>query len=176
MDTNAHKQSQPSQPKLVHSHQCHTCWTFPRGCETCAAMPCDYDLWEPKTQDTKKIFWLPGKRAKPRDNFITRTFGKSLFITLYQMRYVIYIPLNTKDLTIKLTMVAYRHSATKFARTNNSDLLRALKHLLETRLYNWPLCLRPSWRLCQFTDILVCSSIWKDNFLNWFYTCVLFIY
>ena len=34
-------------------------------------------------------------------------FGKSLFITQYRMRYAIYIPLNAKDLTIELTMLAY---------------------------------------------------------------------
>ena len=52
------------------------------------------------------------------------------------MRYAIYIPLNTEDLTLELTMVAYekRQNAIKFARANNSDLLRALKHLMETRL------------------------------------------
>ena len=52
------------------------------------------------------------------------------------MRYAIYMPLNAKDLTIELTMVAYgnRQNATKFARANNSDLLRAVKHLIETRL------------------------------------------
>ena len=52
------------------------------------------------------------------------------------MRYAIYIPPNTKDLAINLTMVAYgnRQNATAFARANNSDLLRALKHLMDTRL------------------------------------------
>ena len=47
-----------------------------------------------------------------------------------------YIPLNAKDLTIELTMVAHgnRQNAIKLARANNSDLLRALKHLIETRL------------------------------------------
>ena len=52
------------------------------------------------------------------------------------MRYPISIPPNTKDLTIELTMVAYgnQQNAIKFARANNYDLLRALKHLMETRL------------------------------------------
>ena len=52
------------------------------------------------------------------------------------MRYAIYIPLNATDLTIELTIVAYENwqSAIKFARANNSDLFRALKLLMETRL------------------------------------------
>ena len=53
------------------------------------------------------------------------------------MRYAIFMPPNTKDLAINQTMVAYgnRQNATAFARANNSDLLRSLKHLMETRLY-----------------------------------------
>ena len=49
------------------------------------------------------------------------------------MRYAIYIPLNAKDLTIELAIVAYGNqgNAIKFARANHSDLLRALKHSLE---------------------------------------------
>ena len=52
------------------------------------------------------------------------------------MPYVIYIPPNTKDLAMNLTTVAYgnRQNAITFARANNFKLLRALKHLLETRL------------------------------------------
>ena len=54
------------------------------------------------------------------------------------MRYAIYIPLNAKDLAIELTMVACRNwqNTTKYAGANNSDLLQALKHLMETRLYH----------------------------------------
>ena len=64
------------------------------------------------------------------------TFGKSLFINKYRMRYAIYTPPNTKDLAINQTMVAYgnRQNATAFARANNSDFLQSLKHLMETRL------------------------------------------
>ena len=52
------------------------------------------------------------------------------------MRYASYMPQNTKDLAINQTMVAdgNRQDATAFARANNSDLLRSLKHLIETRL------------------------------------------
>ena len=74
--------------------------------------------------------------ARPKNNFRTRVFGKWLFMTRYWMSYSIYIPLNAKDLTIDLAMLAYgnRQSAIKFARANNSDLLQALKHLMGTRL------------------------------------------
>ena len=74
-------------------------------------------------------------RAKNEKN-ITTTFGKSLFLTQYRMRYAIHIPLDTKDLAINLTMVAYgnRQNAITFTRANNSDLLRALKHFMETSL------------------------------------------
>ena len=84
----------------------------------------------------KKISVLRKKRAKPKTKKITTTFGKWLFLTKYRMRYVIYMPPNTKDLAINQTMVAYgnRPNATAFARANNSDLLRSLKHLMETRL------------------------------------------
>ena len=84
----------------------------------------------------KKIFCPPKKRAKLKTKSITTTLGKSLFLTKHRMRYGIYIPLNTKDLAINPSMVAYgnRQNATAFARANNSDLLRLLKHLIETRL------------------------------------------
>ena len=64
------------------------------------------------------------------------TFGKSLFLIKYWMRYAIYMPPNTKDLAINQTMVAYENqqNATTFARANNFDLLRSLKHSMETRL------------------------------------------
>ena len=54
------------------------------------------------------------------------------------MRYAIYTPPNTKHLAINLTMVAYGNgqNATSFAQANNSDLLRSLKHSMETRLKN----------------------------------------
>ena len=84
----------------------------------------------------KKIFCPPKKERKLRIKNIATTFGKSLFLTQYQMRYAIYIPSSTKDLVINLTMVAYgnRRNAITFARANNSDLLWPLKHLMETRL------------------------------------------
>ena len=76
-------------------------------CETCAAICCDCDLWEPIAQITKK-FLSSKKREKLKPKNIT-TFGKSLFLTQYWMRYAIYIPLNTKDLVINLVMVAYEN-------------------------------------------------------------------
>ena len=63
------------------------------------------------------------------------------------MRYTIYIPPNTKkDVAINLTMVAYRNqqNATTFLGANHFDLLRALKHLMEARLYSCMLFLSPS--------------------------------
>ena len=46
------------------------------------------------------------------------------------------MPPNTKALAKNLTMGAYggRQNATAFVRAHNSDLLRSLKHLMETRL------------------------------------------
>ena len=37
-----------------------------RGCEACAAICCDCDLWKPITQDTKKDFRSSGKQARLR--------------------------------------------------------------------------------------------------------------
>ena len=53
------------------------------------------------------------------------------------MRYAIYMPPNTKDLTINQAMIAYgnRQNAIAFTRANNSDSLQSLKHLMETGLY-----------------------------------------
>ena len=85
----------------------------------------------------KRFSVLRKKRAKPKTKNITTTFGKSLFLIKYRMRYVIYMLPNTKNLAINQTMVAYgnRQNAIAFVRANNSDLLRSLKHLMETRLY-----------------------------------------
>ena len=87
---------------------------------------------------TQKRFSVLRKKEqilKAKKN-VTTTFGKSWFLTWCRMRYAIYIPPNTKDLAINLWMPAYgnRQNAITFARANNSDLLRALKHLMETRL------------------------------------------
>ena len=95
-------------------------------------------LWPVGTDNPgqKQIFCPPKKKAKLKTKNITTTFGKPLFLTQYRMRYPIYIPPNTKNLAINLMMIAYgnQQNATTFARANNSDLLRALKHLMETRL------------------------------------------
>ena len=85
----------------------------------------------------QKIFSVLRKeRAKLKTKRITTAFGKSLFLIKYRMRYAINMPPNTKYLAMKRTMVAYvnRQNATAFARANNSDLLRSLKQLMETRL------------------------------------------
>ena len=92
-------------------------------------------LWPIKTDNAghKKIFCRSIKKSKAKNK---TTFGNSLFLTKYRMRYAIYMPPGTKDLAINQTMVVYgnRWNAIAFARANNSDLLRPLKHLMETRL------------------------------------------
>ena len=102
----------------------------------CESLCCDVLwLWSIETNNARnKNDFL--SRAKPKAKIITTTFGKSLFPIKYRLRYAICMPPNTKDLTINQTMVAYgnRQNATAFAPANNSDLLRSLKHLMETRL------------------------------------------
>ena len=65
-------------------------------------------------------------------DFSSIPHAQSLYMIKYRMRYAIYIPPDTKDLAINQTMVAYenRQNATAFARANNTDLLRSLKHLM----------------------------------------------
>ena len=98
------------------------------------AVTATYRNQERSIQKKSSVFWQ--KRVRPRKYFITMTFGKLLFITRFRMRYAIYIPPYDKNLALNLAMVAYgnRQSAIMFARANNSDLFRALKHLMETRL------------------------------------------
>ena len=95
-------------------------------------------LWSNKTSNArnKTDFLFSEKKSKGKNKIITTTFGQSLFLIKYRMRYGIYMPPNTKDLAINLTIVAYGNwqNATAFARANNSDLL---KHLMETRLKDW---------------------------------------
>ena len=83
----------------------------------------------------KKIFLFTETKSKAKNKKITATFGKSLFLIKYRMRYAIYLPPNTKNLAINQPMIAYGNlqNATAFARANNFDLLRSLKHLMETR-------------------------------------------
>ena len=109
---------------------------FARRCKACAAICCDCNLWKPRTQYTEKIVVRRKNRARSKNQFLTMTLGKLYFITQYRMRYTIYIPVNTKDLTIYLAMLVYENgqNAIKFAQANNPELLRALKHLVETRL------------------------------------------
>ena len=84
----------------------------------------------------KDVLSSAQKRAKLKTKNITTAFVKSLFLLQYRIRYAIYIPPNTKDLEISLTMVVYgnRQNAIVFPRANNSELLQVLKHLMETRL------------------------------------------
>ena len=85
-----------------------------------------YGDWERRIQ---KIFTvLRKKKSKTKEQFYNNDF-----ITQYQM----HTSECKKYRTIELTMVTYgnRLNATKFAQANNYDLLRALKHLIKTRLY-----------------------------------------
>ena len=103
-------------------------------CDACAAICGNCNLRELIMQVTK-TFSVCQKKQRSKQINITMTFGKSLLLT--QNQYAIYISPNTKDLVINLTMIAFgnRKNSITFARPNNSDLLRALKHLIETRPY-----------------------------------------
>ena len=85
---------------------------FPEGLR---GLCCDalWLIYENMKAKYKNIFFFSEKRAKPKSNFITTTFRKSLFITQYRMRYAIYIPLNAKDLSIdfarKTTLIFGEH-------------------------------------------------------------------
>ena len=81
-------------------------------------------------------------------------FRKLLFLTKYRMRYAMYMPSNTKD----QTMVVYgnRQNAIALARANNFDLLRSLKHLMETRLYN-RYGYKKQFQLCKVRLVLILS-------------------
>ena len=96
------------------------------------AVPATYGNRERRIQ---KCFLPPERKSKTKEQRLLES--RYLFVTQHQMRYAIYIPLNAEYLTLELTMVAYekRQNAIKFARANNVDLLRALKHLTETSLY-----------------------------------------
>ena len=129
-----------------------------------------HDVWTPmryavtaiyRNQQRKKQkgFSVLQKKSKAENKKITATFGKSLFLIKYQMRYAVYMPPNTKGLAINRTMVAYRNrqNPTAFGRANNSDLLRSLKHLMKTRLYSlrWGGCIGMT---CHYMQIDICTN------------------
>ena len=67
-------------------------------------------LWHVGTDNAghKRILSSEKKeQSSKQKKYSTTTFGKSSFLTQYRMRYAIYIPSNTKDFAINLTMVAY---------------------------------------------------------------------
>ena len=87
MNTNARKQSQPSQQKPAHVELC-------RGDVRLVlkfSVTATNESLEHKMKKT--ISARRKKRARPKHNFIAIIFKKSLMITQYQMRYAIYIPL-----------------------------------------------------------------------------------
>ena len=69
-------------------------------------------LWLPPIETNnarnKTVFCFP-KKKKSKKQKIPTTFGKSLFLIKYRMRYMIYMPLNTLDLAITQTMVAHKN-------------------------------------------------------------------
>ena len=136
MDTNDHKRSQHSlRNKSLRACNKVAHVELLRGLARPVpryAMTVIYRNQQRKKQQRFSVFRK--KRAKPKTKITTTTFRKSLFLIEYRMRYAIYMPPNTKDLAMNQTMVAYGNgqNATAFARANNSELLRSLKHL--TRL------------------------------------------
>ena len=96
-------------------------------------MCCDCDLSKPTTQEKK--YFLSKKRSKAKNIKYNDDFRK-VVISKHRMRYAIYISPNTKDLAINPPMVAYgnRQNVTALARANDSDLLRLLKHLMQTSM------------------------------------------
>ena len=76
MDTNSHNPSQPSQQKPACSHQSCTCLTFPRGCEACAAICCEYNLLKPRKQKAKITFCFPEQKSKTKEQFNNNKFRK----------------------------------------------------------------------------------------------------
>ena len=83
------------------------------------------------------MIFCPLKKDQSQKTKNNDRFRKVVFLIKCGMRYAIYMPPNTEDLAINQLMVAYgnRQNAAAFTRANNSDLLRSLKHLMETRLY-----------------------------------------
>ena len=101
--------------------------------EACAAICCDCDLREPITQDTK-IYSVLEKKAKITTK-IERRPSESRWFSLNTgcAPQLTYLQIQ-KNLAINLIAYGNRQNAITFARAINSDLLWALKHLIETRL------------------------------------------
>ena len=110
-------------------------------------------IYRNQQRKKQKGFSVLQKESKAENKKITATFGKSLFLIKYQMRYAVYMPPNTKDLAINRN----RQNPTAFGRANNSDLLRSLKHLLKTRLYSlrWGGCIGMT---CHYMQIDICTN------------------
>ena len=87
IDTNAHKQSHPSQKTSTRKNTSRTCWIFPSGCEACAPICCD--LSKPRTQTTEEVFCVPGKKSKDEEqHYLSECNQKQtvlLFIFFYTM-------------------------------------------------------------------------------------------
>ena len=88
MDTNDHNLPQPWQRKPVELLR-ELVRPVPRYAVTVI-----YRNQQRKKQNRFSVLRI--KRAKPKVKKITTTFGMSLFLTEYRMRYAIYMPPNTK--------------------------------------------------------------------------------
>ena len=86
-------------------------------------------------QNTEQIFCLARKKSKGEEQFYIDDFRKVIIYNSIPDALRDLHAYKCKDLTIDLMMLVYgnRQNAIKFTQANNSDLLRALKYLMETR-------------------------------------------
>ena len=120
-------------------HKSSKCWTFARCCEACAAICCNM-LWlqpmETENAGCRKDFLHSGKKSMTKEWFHNNDFRD---VAVYNS-----IPDALRDLhTSKCKRPHNRpydaclwnwQNAIKFAWANKSNLLRALKNLMETKL------------------------------------------
>ena len=128
--TNAQKQTRPMHQKPACLQQSHKRWAFSRGCEACASLRCACILWKQRMQYTEK--------SNTKEKFYKIDFRKIvIFYLLLDERSDLHTfkykrPLNKFD---DACLCGYLQNEKKLARANTSNLLKALKHLMETRLY-----------------------------------------
>ena len=135
--------------KPATSQQSRTCWTFARGCEACAAICCDCDLWKPITQDTKKIFCPPEKKSKAKNEKYNNDFRKVIASG--------WIP----DALLDLYTSKYKRrrnkpndgSWWKLAKCNNVHTSKQLRFVASTETINGN---QDLWCVCTATRLMVC--------------------
>ena len=108
-------------------------------CEACAAMCCICHLGEPIMQKAKRFSVLRKKR--PNSDFRKVVISSSIPDGLHKI-----LTSKYKRPRNKPNDCAYenRQNAITFTRANNSDLLRALKHVMEASLY---------WMIIRFMNV-----------------------